>query len=222
MGTAHAVWWNESWKSSHFSGTPGTFEKEGEDFWKKIIIGDETWVHHYHPGYKRQSMEFRHKESPQPKKFKTQASAGKVMLTVFWNSERVVLADFHEKERCWIWGPMCPLSIRVALHSWRSIIRVFTSTNRIHVFRSLSVYPQCNAFPETARTTDHLARTVLVCCATFDSAQPLLLRYEEVPEFVWTVTSSQRCASEEEGCVLEWLTFSGSESSWVSVSECVE
>ena len=27
-------------------------------------------------------MEYRHKESPQPKKFKTQASAGKVMLTV--------------------------------------------------------------------------------------------------------------------------------------------
>jgi len=43
-------------------------------------------------------MEYRHKESPQPKKFKTQASAGKVTLTVFWNSERVVLADFLEKE----------------------------------------------------------------------------------------------------------------------------
>jgi histone-lysine N-methyltransferase SETMAR len=68
------------------------FEKEGEDFLKKIIIGDETWVHHYDPENKRQSM-----ESPQLKKFKTQASAGKVMLTVFWNSERVVLADFLEK-----------------------------------------------------------------------------------------------------------------------------
>ena len=32
------------------------------------------------------------------KKFKTQASAGKVMLTVFWNSEHVVLSDFIEKE----------------------------------------------------------------------------------------------------------------------------
>ena len=43
-------------------------------------------------------MEYRHKESPQPKNFKTQASAGNVMLTVFWNLERVVLADFLEKE----------------------------------------------------------------------------------------------------------------------------
>jgi len=74
------------------------FEKEGEDFLKKIIIGDETYVHHYDPEKKRQSMEYRHEESPQPKKFKTQASPGKVMLTAFWNSELVVLADFLEKE----------------------------------------------------------------------------------------------------------------------------
>jgi len=74
------------------------FEKDGEDFLKNIVTGDETWVHHYDPENKGQSMEYRQKESPQPKKFKTQASAGKVMLTVFWNSERVVLADFLEKE----------------------------------------------------------------------------------------------------------------------------
>ena len=73
------------------------FEKEGEDF-LKVITGDETWVHHYDPENKRQSMEYRRKESPQPKKFKTQASTVKVRWTVFWNSERFVLADFLEKE----------------------------------------------------------------------------------------------------------------------------
>jgi len=46
------------------------FEKEAEDLLKKIITGDETWVHHYDPENKRQSMEYRHKETPQPKKFK--------------------------------------------------------------------------------------------------------------------------------------------------------
>ena len=74
------------------------FEKEGEDFLKKIITDDQTWVHHYDPENKRQSIEYHHKESPQLKKFKTQASAGKVMLNVFWNSELVVLADFLQKE----------------------------------------------------------------------------------------------------------------------------
>ena len=44
------------------------FEKEGEDFLKQIITGDETWVHHYDPENIRQSMGYRHKESPQLKK----------------------------------------------------------------------------------------------------------------------------------------------------------
>jgi len=48
------------------------FEKEGEDFLKKIITGDETWVYHYDHENKRQSMEYCHKEPPQLKKFKRQ------------------------------------------------------------------------------------------------------------------------------------------------------
>jgi len=75
------------------------FEKEGEDFLKKIITGEETWVHHYDPENKRQSMEYCHKESPQLKKFKTQTLAGKVMLAVFWNSEHVVLAGLKKKQQ---------------------------------------------------------------------------------------------------------------------------
>ena len=51
------------------------------------------------PEKKRRSVKYRRKESPQPKTFKTQALAGNVMLTVFWNSEHVVLADSLEKER---------------------------------------------------------------------------------------------------------------------------
>jgi len=41
-------------------------------------------------------MEYHHKGSPTQKKLKTNASAGKVMLTVFWNAEGVVLG-FLEK-----------------------------------------------------------------------------------------------------------------------------
>jgi hypothetical protein len=42
-------------------------------------------------------MEYHHKGLPAPKKFKTNGSAGKVMFTVFWNSEGVVLTDFLQK-----------------------------------------------------------------------------------------------------------------------------
>jgi histone-lysine N-methyltransferase SETMAR len=50
----------------------------------------------YDPDNKRQSMEYRHKGSPAPNKFKTKASAEKVMLTVLWKSEGVVLTGFLE------------------------------------------------------------------------------------------------------------------------------
>ena len=73
------------------------FEKEGEDFLKKSITGDETWVHHYDPENKRQSMEYRHKESPQPKKIQNRCLSWKGHIDSLWNSERVFLADFLEK-----------------------------------------------------------------------------------------------------------------------------
>jgi hypothetical protein len=71
----------------------GCFEEEGEGFLLQIVAGDETWVHHYDPENKRQCMEYHHKGSPAPKKFKTKDSAEKVTWTVFWNSESVVLSD---------------------------------------------------------------------------------------------------------------------------------
>ena len=45
----------------------------------------------------RESTECHHKGLPAPKKFKTNAYAGKGMLTVFWNSEGAVLTDYLEK-----------------------------------------------------------------------------------------------------------------------------
>jgi hypothetical protein len=38
---------------------------------QNIATGDESWVHHYDPENKRQSMEYRHPVSPSVKKFKT-------------------------------------------------------------------------------------------------------------------------------------------------------
>ena len=73
------------------------FHVEGEEFLKKIVTGDETWVHFFEPESKRQSMEWHHKQSPKKKKFKTVPSAGKVMATVFWDEEGVILLDFLEQ-----------------------------------------------------------------------------------------------------------------------------
>jgi hypothetical protein len=52
----------------------------------RIVIGDESWVHHYQPKSEHVSMQWKHPSSPSTKKFKVTPSAGKVMLTVFWDS----------------------------------------------------------------------------------------------------------------------------------------
>jgi histone-lysine N-methyltransferase SETMAR len=73
------------------------YETEGDTFLNNIVTGDESWVHYYDPENKRQSMEYRHKDSPAPKKFHVQASAGKLMFTVFWDVDGCVLTEFLEK-----------------------------------------------------------------------------------------------------------------------------
>ena len=66
-------------------------------FLERIITGDETWVYHFEPESKRRSMEWRHPTSPRTKKFKVQTSAGKIMGTVFLDSQGVILVDFLPK-----------------------------------------------------------------------------------------------------------------------------
>ena len=71
--------------------------KSDKTFLSHIVTGDETWVHHYEPESRRSSMEWRHPTSPRVKKFKSQRSAGKIMATVFWDIEGVILVDFMPK-----------------------------------------------------------------------------------------------------------------------------
>jgi histone-lysine N-methyltransferase SETMAR len=59
------------------------YEQEGETFLKRIITRDESYVHFFTPESKHTSSEWCHQSSPQPKKARSQASARKVLLTVF-------------------------------------------------------------------------------------------------------------------------------------------
>jgi len=65
-----------------------------DDFLKNISTGDESWVHHYDPENKRQSMEYRHPGCLSVNKFKTLPSAKKVMLTIFWDTWGVLHMEF--------------------------------------------------------------------------------------------------------------------------------
>jgi histone-lysine N-methyltransferase SETMAR len=73
------------------------YEAEGEEFLRRIVTGDETWVHHFEPQSKAESMTWKHPQSPVTKKFKVARSAGKIMATVFWDMEGVLLVDYTPK-----------------------------------------------------------------------------------------------------------------------------
>jgi len=65
-----------------------------ENFFSRVVTGDETWLHHWDPESKQESMQWKHMSSPPPKKFRTQASAGKIMATIFWDTDGVIMIDY--------------------------------------------------------------------------------------------------------------------------------
>ena len=67
------------------------------DFLSRLVTMDETWLYHYDPETKQQSMELWHSSSPCPKKFWVQKSAGKVLASIFWNQDSILLIDYLPK-----------------------------------------------------------------------------------------------------------------------------
>ena len=65
----------------------------GGAFLCRIITGDETWAHRYELETKRQSVEWHHPQSPRKKEIQTTPSARKVMISVFWDTDGVILVD---------------------------------------------------------------------------------------------------------------------------------
>jgi len=62
-----------------------------------LVTTDETWLYHYDPKTKQQSMEWQRSSSPCPKKFRVQKSAGKVIASIFWDQDGIVLIDYLPK-----------------------------------------------------------------------------------------------------------------------------
>jgi histone-lysine N-methyltransferase SETMAR len=60
---------------------------------------DETWLYHYEPETKQQSMERRHSGSPRPKICRVQKSTGKVLASIFWDQDGILLIDYLPKGR---------------------------------------------------------------------------------------------------------------------------
>src|ERR1700729_3834548 len=67
---------------------------KSKNFLETMVTVDETWVHHYDPESKIASMQWKTPGSPTPVKPRAQKSAGKVMLTVFWDAKGVILKEY--------------------------------------------------------------------------------------------------------------------------------
>jgi len=73
------------------------FRRDPNDFLSRLVIMDETWLYHYDPETKQQSMEWRHSGSPRPKTFRVQKSAEKVLASIFWDQNGILLIDYLPK-----------------------------------------------------------------------------------------------------------------------------
>jgi histone-lysine N-methyltransferase SETMAR len=66
------------------------YHAEGEQFLARILMEDEIWVYFYEPESKRQSMECQ-------ENFKSAPSAGKLILTLFWDVNGPIIEHYQEK-----------------------------------------------------------------------------------------------------------------------------
>jgi len=58
---------------------------------------DEIWLYHYDPETKQHSMEWRHCGSSHPKKFGVKKSAGKILTSIFWDQDSILLINYLPK-----------------------------------------------------------------------------------------------------------------------------
>ncbi|XP_045459255.1 histone-lysine N-methyltransferase SETMAR-like [Melitaea cinxia] len=69
-----------------------------EEICTRIVTVDETWIRQYDPESKQESMQWIEKGERPPKKFKVEISASKLMATIFWDCEGVLLIDYLPKK----------------------------------------------------------------------------------------------------------------------------
>ena len=70
------------------------YESDPEDFTRRLITQDETWVHYFDPESKSESKVWKRSGSPRPKEPKRMPSARKVMASIFWDQDGPILVEY--------------------------------------------------------------------------------------------------------------------------------
>jgi histone-lysine N-methyltransferase SETMAR len=90
-------------------------------------------------------MEWRHSSFPKPKKFWTQPSAGKIMLTLFWDQKGIILEDYMPRGK----------TVTSASYSdlLKNHLRPVVKTKQCGLLSTGVILRHDNARPHTARAT---------------------------------------------------------------------
>jgi len=74
------------------------YHKEGDGMLSHIVTGDEMWVSHIKPESKQQLLHWKHTGLSKRKKFKQMFSTRKIICTVFWDRQGVLLVEFLSQD----------------------------------------------------------------------------------------------------------------------------
>lgn len=72
------------------------WDQEPEAFLRRILMGDETWLHQYDPEDKAHSKPWPPRDGRGTVKTKADWSRAKVWATIFWAVESILLVDFQK------------------------------------------------------------------------------------------------------------------------------
>jgi len=73
------------------------FRCDPNDFLSRLVTMDETWLYHYDPETKQQSMEWRHSGSPAPKNSECKNPLEKFLASIFWDQDGILLIHYLPK-----------------------------------------------------------------------------------------------------------------------------
>ena len=169
-----------------------------------IVTGDETWVHYHQLETKIASKEWCHTSSPKPKIFRTQPSAGRVMLTLFWDEQRVILEHYMPRGNTvtsamyadLLKNHLCPAikSKRCGLLEYRCFVATRQCSAPYCPFNC------CNN-PRCPSSVFHIHRT----CQT--SPQVIFTSLDHSKR-LWEASLTKRCSKQcKSGCTLSQKTF---------------
>ncbi|RCN50404.1 transposase [Ancylostoma caninum] len=63
----------------------------------RAVTGDELRIHLYDPQSQQQSREWRRPGSQRPVRSGMEPTTGKVLATIFWDADRILLIDYLEE-----------------------------------------------------------------------------------------------------------------------------